>query len=432
MRHQQVDSTGMPQERIRDSLYVKGERIHRSRSFLHWTQAQLGARAGYSEKTIRDMEKSREGSRTRFARISVECVAQALGLNLDDLIASEPIAVQIILEISPDSEYEAIERRVTALLRDFKGVRVVFLKRGSIRIGVVADSEDSLDAVRHALAREFPGASMRVIPIKTHEELDGFRQVISQQELDVLLNQHERWVRGDSPEQPDFSGLDLSGLRMPGRNLVRAKFGVRPDWPGTLPADLSEADLSGADLTEAYMAGVKLRGANLCETRLTGADLSDVELTNSNISLAELDASGFLQVMLPSCSRIPRLGIILGDTGIDLAGLQSARLQPNTDAESVQEWVDVILALLRRSLPSSIASRLPLRLPLANELLASDSKTRTGVETALMALSKASRTILLGLVAEHKSIEKVANEAGLHREDLIKALETALKQMLPT
>ena len=80
---------------------------------------------------------------------------------------------------------------------------------------------------------------------------------MTREELQDIINSHERWLNGGDGERADLSNANLSGA-----NLSRA--------------NLRYADLSRADLSDANLSGANLSGANLCYAILSNADLSDI------------------------------------------------------------------------------------------------------------------------------------------------------------
>ncbi|EAK9259481.1 pentapeptide repeat-containing protein [Listeria monocytogenes] len=92
---------------------------------------------------------------------------------------------------------------------------------------------------------------------------------MKQEELDIILENHEKWLRDEGGERADLRCADLSNA-----NLSNA--------------DLSNADLSGADLSGAGLIGADLREVNLSYANLRHADLSNADLSNADLSNADL------------------------------------------------------------------------------------------------------------------------------------------------
>ncbi|EAC2858190.1 pentapeptide repeat-containing protein [Listeria monocytogenes] len=83
---------------------------------------------------------------------------------------------------------------------------------------------------------------------------------MKQEELDIILENHGKWLRDEGGERADLTGADLRHTNLSNAVLTGA--------------DLTHANLSNADLT-----GADLRHANLSNAVLTGADLTHAVLT---------------------------------------------------------------------------------------------------------------------------------------------------------
>ncbi|HGE6604731.1 TPA: pentapeptide repeat-containing protein [Listeria monocytogenes] len=92
---------------------------------------------------------------------------------------------------------------------------------------------------------------------------------MKQEELDIILENHEKWLRDEGGERADLRCADLSNA-----NLRHA--------------DLSNADLSNADLREADLREVNLSYANLRHADLSNADLSNADLREADLREADL------------------------------------------------------------------------------------------------------------------------------------------------
>ncbi|NVS98860.1 pentapeptide repeat-containing protein [Listeria monocytogenes] len=80
---------------------------------------------------------------------------------------------------------------------------------------------------------------------------------MKQEELDIILENHGKWLRDEGGERADLTGADLRHT------------------------NLSNAVLTGADLTHANLSNADLSNANLTNAVLTNADLSNANLTNA-------------------------------------------------------------------------------------------------------------------------------------------------------
>jgi uncharacterized protein YjbI with pentapeptide repeats len=98
--------------------------------------------------------------------------------------------------------------------------------------------------------------------------------VISEDELDGILERHARWLRsgGSDGKCADFSDRDLKGNDLRGKLLQKAVL-RRANLAG---AEFDSADLRKADLSEAELSRTRLHGARLKGAVLRYADLSSV------------------------------------------------------------------------------------------------------------------------------------------------------------
>ncbi|EBF5101821.1 pentapeptide repeat-containing protein [Listeria monocytogenes] len=93
---------------------------------------------------------------------------------------------------------------------------------------------------------------------------------MNQEELDIILENHGKWLRNEGGEKADLSNADLKNTNLRFANLRLAYL---------RGADLSNANLRGANLRLAYLRGADLRFADL-----RGADLSNVNLSYANLN----------------------------------------------------------------------------------------------------------------------------------------------------
>ncbi|EAD1119716.1 pentapeptide repeat-containing protein [Listeria monocytogenes] len=87
---------------------------------------------------------------------------------------------------------------------------------------------------------------------------------MKQEELDIILENHGKWLRDEGGERADLTGADLRH------------------------ANLTNADLTGADLTHANLTNADLRHANLTNADLRHTNLSNADLRHTNLSNAVL------------------------------------------------------------------------------------------------------------------------------------------------
>lgn len=110
---------------------------------------------------------------------------------------------------------------------------------------------------------------------------------ITQVELDKIIDEHQKWVRGLSGQRANLSNCDISGLDMGYSNLIDGIF---------VNADMSSVDLTRTVLDAAKMSGAILKGANLSFANLFFTDLSRVDLSG-----AILKGAFFYRSDLTSC-----------------------------------------------------------------------------------------------------------------------------------
>ncbi|HAA2902775.1 pentapeptide repeat-containing protein [Listeria monocytogenes] len=92
---------------------------------------------------------------------------------------------------------------------------------------------------------------------------------MKQEELDIILENHGKWLLNEGGERADLSNADLKNTNL--------RF-----------ANLRLADLRGAYLSYANFRGVDLRFADLSYANLSNADLSNVNLSNANFRGVDL------------------------------------------------------------------------------------------------------------------------------------------------
>jgi len=93
-------------------------------------------------------------------------------------------------------------------------------------------------------------------------------------DIQEILEEHERWLRGEGGKKADLCGADLHKV-----NLFRANL----RW-----ADLRDANLRRVDLRGANLRGADLRRVDLEKADLQGADLCWADLRKANPRWADL------------------------------------------------------------------------------------------------------------------------------------------------
>ncbi len=93
---------------------------------------------------------------------------------------------------------------------------------------------------------------------------------MTQKELDVILEKHEKWLNKEiGGKRADLSSADLRGANLSYANL-------------------EETNLIGADLGGANLKGANLKNANLLSVNLACADLTDADLFHAKLCFASL------------------------------------------------------------------------------------------------------------------------------------------------
>ncbi|EAC5217998.1 pentapeptide repeat-containing protein [Listeria monocytogenes] len=92
---------------------------------------------------------------------------------------------------------------------------------------------------------------------------------MKQEELDIILENHGKWLLNEGGERADLSNADLKNTNL--------RF-----------ANLRLADLRGAYLSNANLRGANLRLADISNANLSNANLSIADLSNANLSIADL------------------------------------------------------------------------------------------------------------------------------------------------
>ncbi|EGB9253621.1 pentapeptide repeat-containing protein, partial [Listeria monocytogenes] len=94
------------------------------------------------------------------------------------------------------------------------------------------------------------------------------------EELDIILENHGKWLLNEGGERADLSNADLKNTNLRFANLRGAY--------------LSNANLRGANLRFANLRGAYLSNANLRGANLRFADISNANLSNANLSITDL------------------------------------------------------------------------------------------------------------------------------------------------
>ncbi|EAG7556178.1 pentapeptide repeat-containing protein [Listeria monocytogenes] len=102
---------------------------------------------------------------------------------------------------------------------------------------------------------------------------------MKQEELDIILENHGKWLLNEGGERADLSNADLKNTNLRFANLRLAYL---------RGAYLSNANLRGANLRFADISNANLSNANLSNANLSIADLSNANLYNANLRGTDL------------------------------------------------------------------------------------------------------------------------------------------------
>ncbi len=133
---------------------------------------------------------------------------------------------------------------------------------------------------------------------------------MKQEELDIILENHGKWLRNEGGDRADLSNADLKNTNLRFANLRLAY--------------LSNANLRGANLRGANLRFADLRGADLRFADLRGADLSNVNLSYANLSIADLNNANLSNADLSNVnlSNANFRGVDLSDANLNWVNWQ--------------------------------------------------------------------------------------------------------------
>ncbi|HAM1859819.1 TPA: pentapeptide repeat-containing protein [Listeria monocytogenes] len=112
---------------------------------------------------------------------------------------------------------------------------------------------------------------------------------MKQEELDIILENHGKWLRNEGGEKADLSyaNLRFANLRLADLSYANLRF-ANLRLADLSYANLRLADLSNADLSYANLRLADLRFADLSNANLRLADLRFADLSNADLSYANL------------------------------------------------------------------------------------------------------------------------------------------------
>ncbi|EAE5863381.1 TPA_asm: hypothetical protein GGA58_02545 [Listeria monocytogenes] len=112
---------------------------------------------------------------------------------------------------------------------------------------------------------------------------------MNQEELDIILENHGKWLFNEGGDRADLSNADLKNTNLRFANLRLADLrGADLSYANLRFANLRFADLRGADLSNVNLSYANLSSADLSYANLSNADLSYANLSNVDLSYANL------------------------------------------------------------------------------------------------------------------------------------------------
>ncbi|EAG2099839.1 pentapeptide repeat-containing protein [Listeria monocytogenes] len=112
---------------------------------------------------------------------------------------------------------------------------------------------------------------------------------MNQEELDIILENHGKWLFNEGGDRADLSNADLKNTNLRFANLRLADLrGADLSYANLRFANLRFADLRGADLSNVNLSYANLSNADLSYANLSNVDLSYANLSNVDLSYANL------------------------------------------------------------------------------------------------------------------------------------------------
>ncbi|EAH4306207.1 pentapeptide repeat-containing protein [Listeria monocytogenes] len=102
---------------------------------------------------------------------------------------------------------------------------------------------------------------------------------MKKEELDIILENHGKWLLNEGGERANLSNIDLKNTNLRFANLRLAYLrGADLRFADLSYANLSNADLSNVNLSYANLSNADLSNVNLSNANFRGVDLSDANL----------------------------------------------------------------------------------------------------------------------------------------------------------
>lgn len=107
---------------------------------------------------------------------------------------------------------------------------------------------------------------------------------ITQEELDIVVENHQLWINGEGGKRADLSFTDLKWLNLKGKDLRGVNFeGANLRGVNLMKAVLTGVNLEGADLELSNLKLAGLGWANLKRVNFTWANLRNANLEGANL-----------------------------------------------------------------------------------------------------------------------------------------------------
>ncbi|QCQ60915.1 pentapeptide [Rheinheimera phage vB_RspM_Barba14S] len=162
---------------------------------------------------------------------------------------------------------------------------------------------------------------------------------MKQEELNLILENHKKWLNDDGGIRADLRGANLSGANLKGADLRGANLRGADLWT----AYLRGANLRGANLRGANLSGANLRGADLSGADLSGADLSGADLSGADMSRADLSGADLSGADLSGANLRSTIGnqgqIITIQTDVWQIVYTSDVMQIGCQRHSINDWL---------------------------------------------------------------------------------------------
>lgn len=151
---------------------------------------------------------------------------------------------------------------------------------------------------------------------------------MTQQELDIVIENHEKWLSGKGGQKAILERFDLRQLDFHGANLQAAIFtGSNLSYCKMDNANFERAGFDFADMRYANITDSNLKATSCMCTNLYGADLTLVDLQFADLRNADLRNAGLVKSVLDESFL---LGADLGGAHLYGASLYDVKFDETT------------------------------------------------------------------------------------------------------